>query len=105
MNSHRRALITGAVLAILAVPAVSVKMQRVEALSSPTIETMAVNTATSTMLATHVTAPAVRSAISMSVPVLTGPNIAGAECDPSEGRHSGIAWRCFLEWLMEFTDA
>lgn len=44
------------------------------------------------------------STVSISVPVIVVSD-AGAECDPSDGRHPGLAWSCFLEWLMEVFDA
>ncbi|MBI5467280.1 MAG: hypothetical protein HY975_03680 [Candidatus Kerfeldbacteria bacterium] len=40
---------------------------------------------------------------STTVPVITISD-AGAVCDPSGGLHPGLALKCFLEWLMEFTN-
>lgn len=44
------------------------------------------------------------STINFTVPVIQISD-AGAVCDPSGGLHPGLALKCFLEWLFEFTDA
>ncbi len=51
---------------------------------------------------------AVWSTLSGTVPAFAWSNACAfdwGQCDPSDGRHSALAYSCFLMWLMEVFDA
>lgn len=51
------------------------------------------------------TLAAASAPVTISVPVVTVSNAIASECDPSEGKNPGLAWSCFLQWLMDVFDA
>lgn len=106
MRKRLNSLVIGALLTALLLPLASVKMQKVEFNSQPpniTAQTDQSSTAEMKMAIVHRTTASTWLAI--SVPILTGPNQVVAMCDPSDGRLSALALGCFLDWLMEVTDA